>query len=482
VSTTKAWQYPFSPLPKQKVALTGPADEVLYGGAVGSGKSEVLLAACVTACTLVAGAKALLIRRTYGELSELAKRLRERIPTEVAKYNKADHVFYFANGAELHLGYCDRPEHATKYQGHEYVLVCFDELTHYDKESYTLLQSRLRATGAIAERMRQLRLPLRTLSASNPGGKGHNWVKAHFIDPAPPETFFEATLDTKGLSKKKITTTRVFLPASLYDNPYLDHDAYLAKLGNLDPELFQALVEGDWNVISGTRFNQWRASKHIIKPEQLPIPLLTGKKVIAVDYGFSAPFSAVWMCLLHDGLVVVYREEYATELTARQQAARILELSQAEEEATGEKIPIVMDPAMWRRNDASAHKTLNKDMPPVGSPAHDYMKVLDRVPVKGVNARTHGWSLLDEKLRIQKDGLPRFLVYDTCRDLIRTLPSAPRDKKNPEDIDTHSEDHNLDSTRYGLMYLAGKRVGGANEKHSAIVPSAVGSGLRKREF
>lgn len=472
----QVWQYPFKPLPKQKTALTAQADEVLYGGSVGSGKSEVLLAACITVCTLVPNAKALLIRRSYGELSELVKRLRERVPTPVAKYNKSEHVFYFANGAELHLGYLERPEHATRYQGHEFVLICFDELTHYDKESYVLLQSRLRATGAVKDRMRQLRLPLRTLSASNPGSKGHNWVKAHFIDPAPKNTLFNAKL------KNGKESRRIFLPARIYDNPYLDHEEYLATLGSMDPELYNAMVEGDWNVISGTRFGQWRESKHVITPETLPIPMLTGQKVIAVDYGFSAPFAAVWLCLLHDGLVVQYREEYATELTARQQAQRILELSAEEEAATGERIPVVMDPAMWRRNDATTRKSLNKDLPPVGSPAHDYMKVLGRVPHKGVNARVHGWHLLDEKLRVRGDGFSRFMVYDTCRDTIRTVPALPRDKKNPEDVLTTAEDHIADGIRYGLQFLAGKRVGQSDEKKSAIVPGAVAAGMRSREF
>ncbi|MGP4995522.1 phage terminase large subunit [Glutamicibacter ardleyensis] len=469
----KVWQYPFKPYEKQRQALTSPADEVLFGGSLGGGKSEVLLAACVTVCTLVPGAKALLVRRSYSELSELVKRLRERLPSEIAKYNKSDHVFYFANGAELHLGYLERPEHATRYQGHEFVLVAFDELTHYDKESYVLLMSRLRATGPVAERMKQLRLPLRTLSASNPGSKGHGWVKAHFIDPAPHRTLF---------TDEESGARRIFIPSSLYDNPYLDHAEYLKKLGAMDPDLKRAMVDGDWDIISGTRFNQWRTKHHVISPSQLPIPALTGRKVIAVDYGFSAPFAAVWLCLLHDGLVVQYREEYATELTARQQAQRILELSSEEEAITGQKIPIVMDPAMWRRNDATTRKNINTDLPPVGSPAHDYMKVLDRVPHKGVNARVHGWAQLDEKLLVREDGFARYMVYDTCRDTIRTLPAMPRDKKNPEDVDTHGDDHLLDSIRYGLMFLAGKRVGQKKEQQERKRLSPITGGLRSKDF
>ena len=35
--------------------------------------------------------------------------------------------------------------------------------------------------------------------------------------------------------------------------------------------------------------------------------------------------------------------------------------------------------------------------------------------------------------------------------MVSQLPSIPLDKKNPEDIDTHSEDHLYDALRYGIM-------------------------------
>ena len=33
------------------------------------------------------------------------------------------------------------------------------------------------------------------------------------------------------------------------------------------------------------------------------------------------------------------------------------------------------------------------------------------------------------------------------------MPSLPRDKKNPQDLDTHSEDHCADELRYAMMHL-----------------------------
>jgi len=35
--------------------------------------------------------------------------------------------------------------------------------------------------------------------------------------------------------------------------------------------------------------------------------------------------------------------------------------------------------------------------------------------------------------------------------MIAQLPALPIDKKNPEDIDTTSEDHLYDALRYGIM-------------------------------
>ena len=41
--------------------------------------------------------------------------------------------------------------------------------------------------------------------------------------------------------------------------------------------------------------------------------------------------------------------------------------------------------------------------------------------------------------------------FNNCTNLISQLPSIPLDKKNPEDVDTHSEDHLYDALRYGIM-------------------------------
>ncbi len=73
-------------------------------------------------------------------------------------------------------------------------------------------------------------VPLRMRAGSNPGGVGHDWVKARFV------------------SAKTRVPTSVFVPAKLDDNPSVDRRAYRAALSHLDPIERMRLEAGDWDV------------------------------------------------------------------------------------------------------------------------------------------------------------------------------------------------------------------------------------------
>ena len=472
MTLSKAWSYPYKPTARQKQAHKSGADETLFGGAAGGGKSEFLLGSLVTMCLLVPGVQVVAFRRTFPDLKRsLILKLMPRLPKQVARYNSQDHAWNFANGSRLEMAYLKNENDIYNYQGAEYGLVAFDELTQFTEAQYKYLLSRARAGGDVLTKMNELGLSPAVIATANPGGIGHNWVKSRFIDPAPPMVLHQST----PTEDEPDPLTRRYIPSLMTDNPHLDQDKYRRMLQAMDPVLRQALLEGNWDILDGVRFSAWRASVHVIRPEDLPLNMLGDVRCVGVDYGFSAPFAAVWMAKLADGLIVVYREAYATELTATQQAQLILDSEAPGERDAGHHVPVVMDPAMWRRNDSSAHKTLDKDAPPVGSPAHDYQKVIGQRPIRGMNSRVSGWSTVDEKLRVRGDGLPRLLVYDTCRDFIRTLPSLPRAKNNPEDVLTTAEDHLADAFRYGLLELEGKR--GTGDGTDELPPTSAASTL-----
>ena len=215
---------PHKPTPKQLAFLLLDNQEALYGGAAGGGKSDALLMAALQYVDSP-NYSALLLRRSYTDLS-LPGALMDRarawlIPTE-ARWRDHLKTYEFPSGASLTFGYLERTGDEYRYQSTEFQFIGFDELTQFPEAQYRYLFSRLRRSA-------NTDIPLRMRSASNPGGIGHEWVRERFID------------------SEGSTDSRIFIPATLPDNPYLDQEAYLESLNQLDPVTRQQLLIGDWS-------------------------------------------------------------------------------------------------------------------------------------------------------------------------------------------------------------------------------------------
>jgi hypothetical protein len=68
----------------------------------------------------------------------------------------------------------------------------------------------------------------------------------------------------------------------------------------------------------------------------------------------------------------------------------------------------------------------------------------------GKAGATSGWDQMRARIAGDETG-PMMVVCDTCRDFIRTVPSLQPDPDRPEDLDTRSEDHVADDTRYACL-------------------------------
>jgi predicted phage terminase large subunit-like protein len=208
--------------------LTTDKKEVLYGGAAGGGKSDALLMAALQYVE-VPGYRAIIFRRTYPQLSQpdgLIPRAEEWLSkTDATGTKYLDGMptkWKFPSGAELHFGHMQYEKDRLNYQGGAYHFTAFDELTHFTAKQYRYLFSRRRKLKE------DIKVPLRTFSASNPGGDGHEWVKQRFI--------VEGKL--KG---------REYISAKLKDNPSLDSETYIESLMELDPTTRAQLLNGDWS-------------------------------------------------------------------------------------------------------------------------------------------------------------------------------------------------------------------------------------------
>lgn len=451
----------YTPTERQAFAHSHFADEILYGGAAGGGKSRFLRAEFITYALEVPGSAQAVFRRYYPDLNRpggMIPGFQMEMPPGIATYNKVEHRWTFKNGSTIDLAAIGRDDDVLKFQGSELQRVAFDEATQFTEYQYRYLMSRLRASGQVKARLVELgRRPSAILTA-NPGGPGHAWVKARFVDPAPANTLFKprATLEDPKPG------TRIFIPAKVTDNTHID-TSYIDQLNRLPDAQRRALRDGDWDVYEGQVFKEFRARIHVIDPRELPLSLGGIPRAVGVDYGLAAPFCALWGALLPDGLVYVYRELYKAELTPEQQIQAILDAEVDGERIKERPIPVAADPSMWARNprvpltqqDTVVDNRL-KEQPPVGSNADAYWQRIGSSLEKGRNDRLAGVGLVADKLRVREDGLPRLLISEDCRNLIRTLPALPRDKKHPEDVDTHAEDHAYDALRYLLMHFAGR--------------------------
>ena len=399
---------------KQKQFIDASETEVLFGGAAGGGKSY---AQCIDALLFALkypGSKQLLLRRTFPELElSILRTVREMYPAEIWRYNVQQHTGRFLNGSVVDFGYINSEQDLTRYQSAEFDVIRFDELTHFTEEMYRYLFSRLRGANAYPKQIK---------SSTNPGNVGHGWVKARFIDIAPPDTV--------------ITTpqgTRRFIPSKVQDNKFLmesDPD-YVERLRNLSENEQKALLYGSWDVFEGQYFTEWDRDKHVVDPFTIPEDW---RRFRSMDWGFNDPCCVLWYAVGPDGTLYVYRELYVRQVMSPDLADKVRELSD------GEKITYTAaSPDMWAERGIAdiSGVTIAEVFAAHGVPL-----------IKADNTRIPGWQRVREYLAGDK---PRLQVFSTCTNLIRTLPVMTYDGHRVEDIGDGLEDHACESLRYGIM-------------------------------
>ena len=426
--------------------LASGEQEVLYGGAAGGGKSFAMVADPVRYFNNPAS-QMLLVRRSTEELRELISVSKQLYPKAIPgiKFSERDKTWKAPGGATLWMSFLERDEDLTRYQGQAFNWIGFDELTQWPSSSaWDYMRSRLRTADKA--------LPTGMRATTNPGGRGHGWVKKMFIDPAPYNTSFWAKENETGdvmkwpssskfAVKKGIVGDpmfkRRFIPANLMDNPYLSEDGmYEANLLSLPEVQRRQLLEGDWSVSDGAAFSEFNTGLHVVEPYDIP---KDWAKFRACDYGYGSMTAVLWLAVAPDEQIVVYRELYVNKTTAQDLADMILQIEKGERIRYG-----VLDSSLWHnRGDTGpslAEQMINKGC---------RWRPSDRS--KG--SRIAGKNELHRRLQVDEfTGQPRIVFFNTCRNIISELPSLPLDKNNLEDVDTKSPiDHGYDALRYGLM-------------------------------
>ncbi len=243
----------WTPLPgPQTRALESAADEILYGGAGGGGKTDWLLGLALTRHR-----KSVIFRREYRQLADIVARGKEIIGDR-ARFNGTALLWRFPDGRTLELGASE--PHDGK---------LFDELSELLEEQYLFLSGWARTTVP-GQRVQ-------IAGATNPPSTADGewiiqrwaaWLDAQHPRPAPPgelrwyvriagkEVEVEDSTPFVHGSETLYPKSRTFIPARLDDNPFLATDpAYRSTLQSLPEPLRSQLLYGDFTV--GVQDDPW---------------------------------------------------------------------------------------------------------------------------------------------------------------------------------------------------------------------------------
>jgi len=449
----------------QAVALQTEANEILYGGAMGGGKSYLARVAAIYFSCEVPGLITYLFRRTYKEIlanhiytpGGFLEMLKPLIDGGDVKWSKSDNSFEFWNGSRIQLAHSQYEGDIYQYQGAQIGLLIIDEATHFTQFMVGFLRSRVRLGSlSVPEHVRHL-LP-RILYGSNPGGVGHHYFKQNFVDFGAYKVH-KAPVHDGGMK-------RVYVPSKLTDNLVMmqtDPDYIERVKGMGDEKMVQAMIDGDWEILSGGKFSDvWNPRYHVMEPFDVP----SGWRIDrAYDYGSSAPAACLWFAEANGESFVDHagRECWVPagtlfqidELYFADDQQKGLKLSGSEQ---GQRIHDQESRRPWyhRVKAGPADSAIFS-----AEPGQD--SIAEQLELSGVQfirgdksqgSRVRGVDVMRGRLqqgtkRPMEE--PAFFVFKNCSETIRTVPNLETCPKNSEDVDTKGEDHCWDVIRYRLL-------------------------------
>jgi phage terminase large subunit len=371
-------------------ALLARDAEVLAHGPAGTGKSLACLWKLHLTCLLVPGTRVLVLRQTAVSLKAstlvtfrsavLAGEFTDGGNGAVTWYGGSaaePPAFRYPNGSRVVPGGLDKPG---KHLSTEYARVFLDEGNQASVAAHEQIITRLR--GGTASTYRQL------VVACNPDRPDH-WLK-----------------------KRAGAGKMLSVPSLHRDNPaYVNADGsltpdgadYMAKLDALTGVRRLRFRDGVWAAAEGQVFDNWSEVHNVV--DVLPDGAERWRQVWGVDFGYQNCFVFQRWLVDPDGRMWLTHEISHRERRVVDHAATIRDL--AESLGWGRPEAIVCD------HDASGRADLTAIL---GWPTVAAKKAVDR-----------GIQLVQDRIQVAADGMPRLLVLRTA--LLRTDPLAATDNR-----------------------------------------------------
>lgn len=422
---------------------------MLYGGARGGGKSRLLRWGLIIRLLQWAQAgnknvRVGLFSEDYPTLKDRqVTKLRAEMPSwlGVVKSTQDEGLGFYIHeqwgGGAILLRNLDDP---SKYQSAEFAGIAVEELTKSPITVFDTLVGSLRWPG-IEDTF--------FWGATNPGGVGHLWVKALWVDR-----------DYSGDYERfeKMAHEFRFVPSLPKDNPHLT-ESYWEKLEQLPPSLKEAWVNGNWDAFEGQAFTEWNRKYHVT--EFMPEDRRVSHQYVWTaggDWGYSAQGCLYLMATGGEHSIVRHEwlfkgmDPYDVGFNYGQvlRGFPIPDWIALDEPPVPDGGPTIIE----RFTAGLKDSLVGRRVPAVIQPP------------RGRGSRYAKKQLMHEALRYEREAvftkeqmgqdvegwmLPNLLIHESCKYLIRTLPALPLKENDNEDIDTDSDDHGYDAVTGWMM-------------------------------
>lgn len=500
----------WAPLPGSQEALIQATSifEVLHEGNRGGGKTDTMIMNFGQFIGRGWGSewKGILFRQSYKELEDVRGKCLTWFPKiwPQATFNVQKDIWRWPTGETLLFRHLQGEEDYRLYHGHNYPCVMFEELTTWPTpDLYLAMMSVCRSA--------RMGMPKMYRATTNPYGPGHAWVKKRFQLPMEKGEIVGPLLKEIDPETKR-ELTRMAIHSHFDENLVLkraDPD-YFMKLRPRNAAQLAAWKHGDWNVTAGGMIDDvWDPEEHVVRAFRIPD---TWRIDRSFDWGSSKPFSVLWWAesdgspirlangkTMHTvrGDLFLVREWYGStgepNVGLRWLAKDIAQGIVEREVLWGWRQPGLKRKECRVKDgpaDASIFNVENGNC--IADDMDEKVTLKNGCVYRGITwdpadkrpgSRKQGWEAIRQALKnalsYEQDPetnlkTPRrrefpgmFIVGEHCPEWLDHVPALPRDKKDPDDVDTEAEDHDADATRYrvrqqGTHESQGKVRGGTH--------------------
>jgi len=401
---------------------------ICFTGGQRSGKTAITIQYIIARAFQYPGSKHLIFRRELTDVRRFIWRrtlgdfIRDYVhPALIEQKNETGLFIRFTNGSEIILsGLGDRDEERERAMGDEYITVFGNEITSVSWRSAQLIQGRLAQKCYDRKGYMAVR---KTIFDCNPRGPRH-WVRRLCIENVFPDT-------GKPLPENARWT-------GIYNWSPLDN---LKNLGDDYMEVFESMSEvqrkrmrdGIWIDNEGAVYSEFDEDIHVCRGcvsddgdftecttnADCPRAKAARRIIGGIDFGFKDPFVHLWAAFDGDGRMLVFDEHYVCGQDNEWHAEQILKRKRKPGKTVADHDPLSI--ATLRKHGV-------------------YCKKARKGSIQG------GIDLIKARLKVQKDGRPRYEVCKFCVNTISEKYMYLYDDKKGDPIDANN--HAMDVERY----------------------------------